>query len=196
MKAHGADVRLIAEQAPQSALLRFGCLRLSRGKLMQALALRAGLSGVPYMTGCWPVSAQGSEKLESVTLRRANGRTWTEACDYLACGFGLIPNVELAALLGCRCRGRASRWTSSSRPRWQAYTPRAKRRASAGWSCRWWKARSRGMRRVATRIARRRFSARAHRTGDSPPLWIGLSHCARNSAICRRPIRSFAAAKM
>jgi NADPH-dependent 2,4-dienoyl-CoA reductase/sulfur reductase-like enzyme len=40
--------------------------------------------------------------LESVTLRRAGGRTWTEACDYLACGFGLIPNVELAALLGCR----------------------------------------------------------------------------------------------
>jgi NADPH-dependent 2,4-dienoyl-CoA reductase/sulfur reductase-like enzyme len=54
------------------------------------------------MTSCWPVSVQGREKLESVTLRRAGGRTWTEACDYLACGFGLIPNVELAVLLGCR----------------------------------------------------------------------------------------------
>jgi NADPH-dependent 2,4-dienoyl-CoA reductase/sulfur reductase-like enzyme len=57
------------------------------------------------MTNCWPVSAQGREKLESVTLRRAGGRTWTEECDYLACGFGLIPNVELAALLGCRISG-------------------------------------------------------------------------------------------
>src|ERR1019366_5784159 len=26
----------------------------------------------------------------------------TETCDYLACGFGLVPNLELAALLGCR----------------------------------------------------------------------------------------------
>ena len=102
MKAHGANVRLIAEQAPQAALVRFG-LRLSGhpGKLLQAIGLRAGLLGVPYRTSCWPVSAQGSEKLESVTLRQG-GRTWTEACDYLACGFGLIPNLELAALLGCR----------------------------------------------------------------------------------------------
>jgi NADPH-dependent 2,4-dienoyl-CoA reductase/sulfur reductase-like enzyme len=103
LRAHGADVRLIAEQAPPSALLRFG-LRLAGhpGKLAQALALRAGLIGVRYIAGCWPVSAQGRDKLESVTLRRSDGRTWTESCDYLACGFGLIPNVELAALLGCR----------------------------------------------------------------------------------------------
>jgi D-hydroxyproline dehydrogenase subunit alpha len=103
LKAHKVDVRLIAEQASEGALLRFG-MRLARhpGKLVQALALRAGLAGVPYMTNCWPVSAQGHEKLESVTLRRAGGRTSTEPCDYLACGFGLIPNVEVAALLGCR----------------------------------------------------------------------------------------------
>jgi NADPH-dependent 2,4-dienoyl-CoA reductase/sulfur reductase-like enzyme len=101
MKSHGADVRLIAEQAPQSALLRFGLgLAGHPGKLMQAVKLRASLMGVRYLTDCWPVSAQGGEKLASVTLRRGDG-TWTEACDYLACGFGLIPNVELAALLGC-----------------------------------------------------------------------------------------------
>jgi NADPH-dependent 2,4-dienoyl-CoA reductase/sulfur reductase-like enzyme len=34
-------------------------------------------------------------------------RTWTEACDYLACGFHLVPNVELAALLGCEIRDGA-----------------------------------------------------------------------------------------
>ncbi len=28
--------------------------------------------------------------------------TWDEPCDYLACGFGLIPNLELPAMLGCR----------------------------------------------------------------------------------------------
>jgi NADPH-dependent 2,4-dienoyl-CoA reductase/sulfur reductase-like enzyme len=100
MHGHGADVRLIAEQAPQAAVMRF-VLSFPR-KLLQAITLRAGLLGVPYLTSCWPVSAQGREKLESVTLRRGDGRTWTEPCDYLACGFGLIPNVELAALLGCR----------------------------------------------------------------------------------------------
>jgi NADPH-dependent 2,4-dienoyl-CoA reductase/sulfur reductase-like enzyme len=101
LKKHGVDVRLIAEQAPQAAVVRF-VLSAGLRKLAQALTLRAGLVGVPYITNCWPVSAQGREKLESVTLRRADGRTWTEPCDYLACGFGLIPNVELAALLGCR----------------------------------------------------------------------------------------------
>lgn len=103
LRGHGADVRLIAEQAPQPALLRFGLRLAGRPvKLMQALTLRVGLLGVPYVTSCWPVSAQGNGRLESVTLRRAGGRTWTESCDYLACGFGLTPNVELAALLGCR----------------------------------------------------------------------------------------------
>jgi NADPH-dependent 2,4-dienoyl-CoA reductase/sulfur reductase-like enzyme len=103
MKAHGVDVRAIAEQAPQAAITRFA-MRLAGhpGKLMQAIALRAGLLGVPYRTSCWPVSAQGKDRIESVTLRNAAGRTWTEACDYLACGFGLVPNLELAALLGCR----------------------------------------------------------------------------------------------
>ena len=103
MRSHDADVCLVAEQAPQSALLRFG-VRLGRHprKLVQAINLRAGLLGVPYITSCWPVSAQGGDHLQSVTLRRANGANWTETCDYLACGFGLVPNLELAALLGCR----------------------------------------------------------------------------------------------
>jgi len=103
MKAHRVDVRLIAEQASRAALVHFG-MRLAGhpAKLVQAVSLRAGLMGVPYITSCWPVSAQGREKLDSVTLRRASGRTWTEPCEYLACGFGLIPSVELAALLGCR----------------------------------------------------------------------------------------------
>jgi NADPH-dependent 2,4-dienoyl-CoA reductase/sulfur reductase-like enzyme len=105
MKEHGADVRLIAEQAKQSALLGFG-LRLAAhpGKLMQAVGLRAALLGIPYLTSCWPVEAEGTNQLESVTLRRG-GKTWTERCDYLACGFGLVPNTEVAALLGCRLAG-------------------------------------------------------------------------------------------
>jgi NADPH-dependent 2,4-dienoyl-CoA reductase/sulfur reductase-like enzyme len=99
---HGAAVRLIAEQASPSNLLRFGLmLGWYPRKAFQAARLRASLRAVPYRLGCWPVAAHGSEKLESVTLR-LGGRSWTEPCDYLACGFGLVPNTELAALLGCR----------------------------------------------------------------------------------------------
>ena len=105
LKDHGAEVRLIAEQAPASTLAGFA-LGLVRhpGKLAQAVALRASLLGVRSLTSCWPVAAHGSGRLESVTLRRG-GKTWDEACDYLACGFGLVPNTELAALLGCALSG-------------------------------------------------------------------------------------------
>jgi NADPH-dependent 2,4-dienoyl-CoA reductase/sulfur reductase-like enzyme len=102
MREHNADVRLIAEQAPQASLTRFAAaLALHPEKFIQAIALRATLLGVRYLTNCWPVAAQGADKLESITLRRG-AKTWTEPCDYLACGFGLVPNLELASLLGCR----------------------------------------------------------------------------------------------
>lgn len=46
------------------------------------------------------VEAHGDEKLEGVTLLRG-GKRWQVSCDYLACGFHLMPNLELAELLGC-----------------------------------------------------------------------------------------------
>ena len=102
MREHGADIRLIAEQAPQRALTGFALrLALHPEKLIQAIGFRFSLFGTRYLTGCWPIAAEGEGTLERVTLRRG-AKTWTEACDYLACGFGLVPNLELAALLGCR----------------------------------------------------------------------------------------------
>jgi NADPH-dependent 2,4-dienoyl-CoA reductase/sulfur reductase-like enzyme len=41
--------------------------------------------------------------LEAVTILRA-GKFETLSCDYLACGFHLVPNSELASLLRCRTR--------------------------------------------------------------------------------------------
>jgi NADPH-dependent 2,4-dienoyl-CoA reductase/sulfur reductase-like enzyme len=101
LKEYGAKVRLIAEQASQRQLLLFA-LGLCRqpSKLKDALSLRRQLLGVPYLNGCWPVAAEGKQKLETVTLRRG-AKTWCVSCDYLACGFHLVPNTELAALLGC-----------------------------------------------------------------------------------------------
>ena len=102
LHSHGAKVLAIAEQAMQSQLVRFASrLVASPGKLVQAFSLRRQLASVPYVTSCWPLAAHGSESLEAVTLSR-NGKPWRMECDYLACGFHLVPNIEMALLLGCK----------------------------------------------------------------------------------------------
>lgn len=95
LRGRGANVLLIAEQTSSMQLMRFGLGSFS--KRSQAFALKRQLKGVPYQSGCWVLAAHGTEKLESVTLFRG-GKV---ACDYLACGFHLVPNLELAELLGC-----------------------------------------------------------------------------------------------
>ena len=106
---HGAEVLLIAEQASSLRMARFGLSLIGQqGKLSQAWKLRTSFSrkdaksqkGPRYLNSCWVVEAHGEEKLESVTLLRGAKR-WQVSCDYLACGFHLVPNLELAELLGC-----------------------------------------------------------------------------------------------
>ncbi|MGH9864598.1 MAG: FAD-dependent oxidoreductase [Candidatus Acidiferrales bacterium] len=105
LRAHGADVRTIAEQAPWTRLVRFGMALASRGqKIAQAFQLKKQLSRIAYRAGCWVTGAEGNGKVESVTLRTER-KTWKEPCDYLACGFHLAPNTELASLIGCELRG-------------------------------------------------------------------------------------------
>src|SRR5690348_837197 len=105
LREHGAEIRLIAEQAPFHRIASFATsLFFSKSKFSQALAIRRQLSGVPFKTSCWPIRAEGRDKLESVSLRRGS-KVWKEPCDYLACGFHLVPNIELASLLGCEIRG-------------------------------------------------------------------------------------------
>ena len=115
----GARVELIAEQAPLRRLIPFGAGLLSEpAKALQALKLKWELRGIPYITGCWPVAAQGREKLDAVTLRSAK-KTWQLSCDYLACGFGLVPNIELVSVLGCETRNGAvkvDQWQQTTVP--------------------------------------------------------------------------------
>jgi D-hydroxyproline dehydrogenase subunit alpha len=100
LKAKGAAVAAIVEQAPAARINRFARgLRRSPAKLLQAAVLRAKLIGVPYLKDAWVVAAQGDAKLRSVAVRDSRMRVID--CDYLACGFHLVPNLELAALLGC-----------------------------------------------------------------------------------------------
>ena len=105
LRRAGAQVLLIAEQAPASRIRGFAArLALHLAKFRQAIQLRRALVGVPYRFGMWPVAVSGAEKLEWVELVRDGTKTRV-ACDYLACGFHLVPNVELAELLGCEIVG-------------------------------------------------------------------------------------------
>ncbi|NQU22757.1 MAG: NAD(P)/FAD-dependent oxidoreductase [Candidatus Nealsonbacteria bacterium] len=107
LRDHGAEICLIAEQAPWPRLVRFGCgLIGSPGKLLQGAGYKWRLKTVRYRTGCWPVAAEGDGKLSSVTFH-AGSKTRTVACDYLACGFGFVPSLELPTLLDCRLDGGA-----------------------------------------------------------------------------------------
>lgn len=105
LRQEGAQIVCILEQAPLGRLAKFSAGLISRpGKILQGRGLRAELAGVPYRAGHWPVEAQGRDKLTGV--RFTDGRkVTTETCDLLACGFHLVPNTELAALLGCTIAG-------------------------------------------------------------------------------------------
>jgi NADPH-dependent 2,4-dienoyl-CoA reductase/sulfur reductase-like enzyme len=104
LQNHGAKVLLICEQASWTSLASFGSsLVFHPHKIAEGFSFRWQVSKASYAPGSWPVRAEGCGKLESVTISR-NGKLETFFCDYLACGFHLIPNTELAALLGCRLK--------------------------------------------------------------------------------------------
>lgn len=116
----GAKVVCIAEQAPFSSVGRFLLTLAARhpAKLLQAMALRFRQRHVSFRGGVWPIAAEGEESVRAVRL--TNGRnTWTETCDFLACGFGLEPNVELPLALGCSLREgfvAVDRWQATTVP--------------------------------------------------------------------------------
>jgi D-hydroxyproline dehydrogenase subunit alpha len=104
LRQMGGRVVTVAEQASRGQLARFSAY-LSRQptKLLEGLQYRAASGGSRYRLGCWPVGALGTENVEGVRLTDGE-RTWDEPCNLLACGFHLVPNTELASLLGCTLR--------------------------------------------------------------------------------------------
>jgi NADPH-dependent 2,4-dienoyl-CoA reductase/sulfur reductase-like enzyme len=104
----GAHVTSVAEQASLTQLMPFiASLRSHLAKALQGIGYRAALRKTPYRTGCWPISAHADEATRLLkSVRFTNGKeSWDEHCDLLACGFHLVPNTELASLLGCTLRG-------------------------------------------------------------------------------------------
>lgn len=94
----GASVLRVAEHVSLARVSSFARkLPLWPSKLLQAVQLR----DVSYRTSSRVLSVQGQGKVEAVTLQQGN-RTQTLACERVAVGYGLVPNVALALALACR----------------------------------------------------------------------------------------------
>ena len=97
----GAQVLAVVEQASAACVARFGLtLAATPSKLVQAAHLTRGFAGLRYWTGSVVREARGTGRVEAVVIRRG-ARDLTLACDRVACGYGLVPNVTLAQALGC-----------------------------------------------------------------------------------------------
>lgn len=103
-KAHGADVLGIFEQSSREQIHRFarGLWRWP-GKAAQAVGLRARLAGVPYRCGSVVRRAHGGDALQAIDVDGPRGLERVD-CDLLAVGYGLLANVELAQMLGCKLK--------------------------------------------------------------------------------------------
>ena len=101
----GAKLLIVAEQAPRANVARFAAGLWRRPMtFVQAATLRAGFLRTPFTTGTWVTSARGDTTVREVTLTDGQSTRALE-CDVLCAAFGLLPNTELARLLGCAVDG-------------------------------------------------------------------------------------------
>jgi NADPH-dependent 2,4-dienoyl-CoA reductase/sulfur reductase-like enzyme len=118
LRKAGAEVVEIIEQAKWGKLARFVFETgpWAPGKMLQGMGLKARLLGVPYRTGNWVSQAEGSKRVEHVMV--TDGKKIRKvACDYLACAYGLAPNLELARMLGCEDRFLGRSWVKPELPK-------------------------------------------------------------------------------
>lgn len=120
LAASGARLVGIAEQAPMRSLLGFGAsLWRTPRKLAEGFGYRARLLGAPYRAGAWVRQVEEQSGALRATLTDGR-REWTWDSDVLAIGYGLVPNLELPRLVGCRIadgRVDADRTQQTSLPR-------------------------------------------------------------------------------
>ncbi|HEY1159185.1 MAG TPA: FAD/NAD(P)-binding oxidoreductase [Terracidiphilus sp.] len=105
LQSVGARIVGIYEQAPLSRLAGFGLTLLGQlGKLAEGARYRLKTRHAAYRTNSWVVQAEGRDRVEQVTVTDGHKQSKLD-CDWLACGFHLVPNLELPRLLGCRTVG-------------------------------------------------------------------------------------------
>ncbi len=101
LRRKGGDVLFVAEQAPLRSLARLGIAALRiKGKVSEAINLKRNLQGVSYRTSSIITRAAGDNALREISIRR-HGKESTVKCDLLAIGYHLVPNTEVAGMLGC-----------------------------------------------------------------------------------------------
>ena len=98
----GAHIALIAEQAPWSRLLRFAPALAAHPEKTAGIAPPGRTALSAGMPSGRRAKGRASWKRSSCGAAPRRGR---KDCDYLACGFGLVPNMELPLLLGCAVEG-------------------------------------------------------------------------------------------
>lgn len=98
----GAKIEGIFEQAPKARLASFGMHTVfaQPGKMAEGARYRIRTLNAPYHFNSWVRSAQGRGRVELVLVSVA-GKERAIDCDWLACGYHLLPNLELPQLLGC-----------------------------------------------------------------------------------------------
>jgi len=105
LRQAGADLRMVAEQAPREAVRPFvDSLWRTPGRLLQAARYRASFLHVRYRWGTWVKRVDPVDGALEVIY--SNGpSTWAEPIDLLCTASGLTPSTELARLLGCELVG-------------------------------------------------------------------------------------------
>lgn len=102
-KKGGAHIAYIAEQATKAKVHQFArSLWRWPHKLLQAMTLPLS----HYRYDSYVVEALGKDQLEAVKIQTTKG-VIEVACDRLACGFGLVPNIQLGQMLGCHLADNA-----------------------------------------------------------------------------------------
>ncbi|MEX6665793.1 FAD-dependent oxidoreductase [Pseudomonas sp. W2-17] len=100
---HGAEVVRVAEQAPLSAVAGFASgLWRWPNKAIQAITL----ASAAYRTSAHVLAALGTDRLEAVRIK-VGDKIEELACERLACGFSLVPNVEIGRALGCAVQNQS-----------------------------------------------------------------------------------------
>lgn len=103
VKRAGGNIVAIIEQAPMSALARFAT---GLWRWPEKLRQFGELFPARYHPASQVIQAQGDTCLQSVTVRH-QGQTREIACDRLAIGYGLVPNIEPGAIFGCKTENQA-----------------------------------------------------------------------------------------
>ncbi len=99
----GASVQGIFEQTPLSRLAGLGLRMMltQPGKLAEGARYRLQTLRTAYHFSSWVKQVEGRGRVERVWIT-SGGKDRALDCDWLACGFHLVPNLELPRLFGCK----------------------------------------------------------------------------------------------